>query len=205
MGGRSGSGTGSGWRAGGRDGGGRYRGKITNISGLESIKDPQTRKAVYEAISRYEAVMGIRQKNIKIANLNGAYGVHVTFGGQSQAIYLDRNTFNQTKAAIIKEKQAAYKSGWSTQTNKPIAHTVTHELGHATWNSYLTSSNAQAAAPSIRKLYSTFQKDRKKKGYGEYAHSNVNEFWAETVTKAVHGTSDKYTKAVKSITKKYKL
>lgn len=35
--------------------------------------------------------------------------------------------------------------------------------------------------------------------------TNVSEFWAETVTKAIHGKSDKYTTAVKNIAKKYKL
>lgn len=45
----------------------------------------------------------------------------------------------------------------------------------------------------------------KKSGYGKYAETNVSEFWAETVTKAIHGKSDKYTKKVKEICKKYKL
>ena len=40
---------------------------------------------------------------------------------------------------------------------------------------------------------------------GKYAETNVSEFWAETVTKAIHGKSDKYTKKVKEICKKYKL
>ena len=48
-------------------------------------------------------------------------------------------------------------------------------------------------------------KGKKKSGYGKYAETNVSEFWAETVTKAVHGKSDKYTKKVKEICKKYKL
>lgn len=49
------------------------------------------------------------------------------------------------------------------------------------------------------------KKDKTKKGYGRYSMTNVNEFWAETVTKAVHGRSDKYTTAVKRIARKYKL
>lgn len=47
--------------------------------------------------------------------------------------------------------------------------------------------------------------DKSKQGYGKYAKTNVNEFWAEVCTKAVHGKADKYTKAAKDIIKKYKL
>ncbi len=39
-------------------------------------------KATKQANSRYYAVMGVRQKNVKLADLGGsAYGVHVTRGG----------------------------------------------------------------------------------------------------------------------------
>ncbi len=48
-------------------------------------------------------------------------------------------------------------------------------------------------------------RDKKKSGYGKYARTNVSEFWAETVTKAVHGKADKYTRRVKAICAKYKL
>ena len=54
-------------------------------------------------------------------------------------------------------------------------------------------------------LFKSWKKDNKKSGYGKYAETNVSEFWAETVTKAIHGKSDKYTKKVKEICKKYKL
>ena len=57
----------------------------------------------------------------------------------------------------------------------------------------------------VKKLFNSWKKDNKKSGYGKYAETNVSEFWAETVTKAIHGKSDKYTKKVKEICKKYKL
>jgi len=53
-------------------------------------------------------------------------------------------------------------------------------------------------------MYVKFSKE-KPKGYGKYAYSNVNEFWAEVTTRAVLGSSDKYTRFVKSTIKKYKL
>lgn len=82
---------------------------------------------------------------------------------------------------------------------------MTHELAHATWNSHLSSPNAKAAGKEIKSLYKKWSGDKKKTGYGKYAKTNVNEFWAETITKGIHGKSDKYTKAAKSIVKKFKL
>ena len=98
-----------------------------------------------------------------------------------------------------------YNNGWQTKTNKPVAHVVTHELGHALWNTHKSSTNAIMAEVEIRKLYKQWKNDKKKTGYGLYSKSNINEFWAETCTKAVHGKADKYTNAVKDIVRKYKL
>ena len=54
-------------------------------------------------------------------------------------------------------------------------------------------------------MHKQWVKDKKKTGYGKYSQTNIDEFWAETVTKAVHGKADKYTKKAKDICKKYKL
>ena len=163
----------AGVKAGTNDGGGQYKGKISRVGSLVEMKDKAMYKATKEAISRYHAVMGVRQRNVKLADLGGsAYGVHVTRGGKSEAVY---------------------------------AHTVTHELAHATWNAHMTGANQKAAGKEVNALYKKWSRDKRKKGYGKYATTNVSEFWAETVTKAVHGKSDKYTKAVKAIAKKYKL
>lgn len=196
----------SGTRGGLQPGDANYKGKITGVESLKNIKDPQVYKEVGAAISRYHSVLGVRQKNVKLADLGaGTLGVHVTISGKSDAIYLNKKTFNQGKKAIVSQTKAGYDSGWHTKTNKPIAHTVTHELGHATWNSHLDSPSARAATPEVKKLYKQWKADKGKKGYGTYAKSNINEFWAETVTKAVHGKADKYTKGVKAIIKKYGL
>lgn len=199
--GRNSGGTGSGTK----DGGGSFKGKIKNVGSLVEMKDPAMYKATKQAISRYHSVMGVRQREVKLADFSGAYGVHVTAGGKSEAVYLNRSHFNQGAKKVAKDHAKNYTSGWSTHTNKPVAHTITHELAHATWNSHLTGANQRAASKDINKLYKTWMRDKKKTGYGKYARTNVNEFWAEVVTKAVHGKSDKYTKKAKSITKKYKL
>lgn len=163
-------------------------------------------KATKQAISRYHAVLGVRQREVKLADFPGAYGVHVTSGdGKSKAVYLNRSHFNQGAKRVASDHAANYTSGWSTHTNKPIAHTVTHELAHATWNEHLSGANQRAAGKEIRTLYRSWMRDKKKSGYGKYARTNVSEFWAETVTKAVHGKSDKYTRRVKAICKKYNL
>lgn len=206
MGGRSGGGAGPGG-LGGRDT--HYKGKIENVESLIHMKDPAMYKVTKEAIARYAAVMGgIGEKNIKLADLSkSTYGVQGTnvLTGKSAYIYLNKKYFNKTAAEFKAIKLDDYKSGWATKTNKPLAHTVTHELAHATWNTTMKGPDQIAAGKVINKVYSAWQKSSKKKGYGRYASSNVNEWWAETVTKAVHGKSDRYTKAVKGIAKKYNL
>lgn len=196
----------SGVRGGLQPGDSSYNGNVKNIESLVKMKDQQVYKATKEAISRYHAVLGVRQKNVKLADLSaGTLGVHVTADGKSEAVFLNKKAFNQKKGDIIRQTKKGYDSGWSTRTNKPIAHTVTHELAHATWNSHLTGANHVAAGKEVKDLYKSWLKDKKKSGYGKYAHTNVNEFWAEVSTKAVHGKADKYTKKVKQIVKKYKL
>lgn len=196
-------------RSGGNGMGGgdsNYVGNITEVESLKNIQDRKLYNEMKSAISRYYKTLGIPQKEVGLADLEDAYGVHITQNGKSAAIYLDKKIFKTgTVESITAKKTADYKSGWATKTNKPVAHTLTHELAHATWNSALTSPKAVAAGKQIGKLFTTWKGDRRKTGYGRYAKSNVNEFWAETITKGIHGQSDKYTKAALSIARKYKL
>lgn len=84
----------AGVKAGTNDGGGQFKSKISNVGSLVEMKDKAMYKATKEAISRYHAVMGVRQRNVKLADLGGsAYGVHVTRGGKSEAVYLEPRTF----------------------------------------------------------------------------------------------------------------
>lgn len=190
-------------------GGGDFKVKITeikNVESLKAIKDPKLYKEMKAAISRFHAVLGIPQRKVKLADLKGAYGVHVTENGKSEGVYLNKKLYKKgTAKSIAASKANDYKTGWATKTNKPVAHTVTHELAHATWNSHLTGGNQKAAGKAIKAVYKKWSADKKKKGYGQYSHTNVNEFFAETVTKGIHGKSDKYTKSLFGIIKKYKL
>jgi hypothetical protein len=186
-----------------------YNGKIGKTEALASIKNPHVYKAIKESISRFHSVLGVRQKDIKLATLEaGVGGVHISQGGVSKQVILNKSVFNgknTTKKSVEAWASSGYKSGHLTKTNKPVAHIITHELAHATWNSHLSSPNAKAATKSVNSLYKKWDADTKKKGYGSYAKTNVNEFWAEVSTKAVHGKADKYTREVKSIIKRFKL
>lgn len=184
----------------------KFKGKIEGVESIKNIKHADVYREVKSAISRYHAVLGVRQKEVKLADLPAnVSGAHVTSEGKSQSVYLNKDLFNSRKSTIIDEKRLGYKTGWSTKTNKPIAHTVTHELAHATWNSALKSPNARKAGKEISAVYKMWAKDKKKKGYGQYAKTSVNEFFSETITKGIHGKSDKYTRALFEIVKKHKL
>lgn len=163
---------------GGAERGGNYTGKISNIGSLKEIPDAEVYRLTSNAISRYHSVLGVRQTNVKLADLEGAYGVHVSRGGQSEGVFLDRQTFSQSRAQIESQKREAYRARVSTATNKPIAHTITHELAHATWNAHLTGANQVAAGREIRALYREWRADRqggmRSSAYGSYAGTNVS-------------------------------
>lgn len=180
-----------------------YNGKIENLRSVTTMQDKQMYKATKEAISNFYAKTGAIERNIKMAELsNTVYGI-----GSKGMVILNGKFFDRKNSKEFMEKQmkSEYKSGWQTETNKPIAHVLTHELGHTTWSSHGESANMKAASKEIKSLAKDWRKDTKKQGYGKYSHSNIDEFWAEVVTKAVHGKADKYTRKAKDIIKKYKL
>lgn len=205
MGGRSGGGGGMPPKQ--RGDGTANPGSIKNIEDLKNIKDPQLYKEMKAAISRFYKELGLKQKNVKLADMkSGWLGVHVTADGKSEGVYLNKKYFKNATPKQVKDMMTkGYKSKFHTETNKPVAHTITHELAHSVWTSHMTGAKQKAAGKEIAKFFTEWKKDKAKKGYGSYAGTNVNEFWAETITKAVHGKADRYTKALKAIVKKYKL
>lgn len=134
-----------------------YSGKIGKLESLASIKNPKVYKSVKESISRFHSVLGVRQKDIKLGQLeSGVGGVHISQGGVSKQVVLSRSIFNgknTTTQSVAGWAEKGYKSGHLTKTNKPVAHIVTHELAHATWNNHLTNPNAKAASKSVNSLY----------------------------------------------------
>lgn len=179
---------------------------ISSSLSIGDMKNRDMQKQLYRAISRYEKVMGVRERNVRLANIDGAYGVSYISTNGSQGVYLNKKFFDRKKKVVEADyKRIEYKTGGKNVTNRASQHTMTHELAHATWTSAYSSPNHQAAGKEINSLYNQFKKDRKKKEYGSYGRSNVDEFWAEVVTKGIHGKSDKYTKKAISIARKYKL
>lgn len=195
-------------RGGLQPGDSSFTGSIRNPEDLVKIKNPAVYREMKSAIARYHSVMGVREQSVKIADLPpNTYGVQTTDvrTGRSTGVFINKKVHNQSKATIEKYIRRGYDNGWTTRTNKPIAHAITHELAHASWNSAMKGVKYKAAQKEIQKLSARWLADKNKKGYGKYAHSNLDEFWAEVVTKAVHGTQDRYTAAVKRIAKKYQL
>ena len=72
-----------------------YSGKIGKLESLASIKNPKVYKSVKESISRFHSVLGVRQKDIKLGQLeSGVGGVHISQGGVSKQVVLSRSIFN---------------------------------------------------------------------------------------------------------------
>ena len=179
-----------------------------------SIKDMKNRdmqKELQQAISRYESVLGLRERTIKLANTPGAYGVTYIGPDGSHGIYLNKSYFDVPKAEFAKtyaQSNYARRTGFKNTTRKPAQHTITHELAHATWTSGYTSDKAQKAGKEIKALYREFMKDTstvRKKNYGSYGSKDVDEFWAEVITKGIHGDNDRYTRKALSIARKHRL
>lgn len=179
---------------------------LTTATSIGGMKHRDMEKQISRAISRYEKVMGVRERHVRLADIDGAYGVTYFDANGSQGIYLNRKSFDTSKRKFeAAYKKANYDNGFKNVTNRAAQHTVTHELAHATWTSSYTSAKCRAAGKEINQLYRQWYGDKNKKGYGRYAKKDVDEFWAEVVTKGIHGKADKYTKKAIGIAKKYKL
>ncbi len=182
---------------------------VKNSRSISTIADRSVAKELQQGISRFHAVLGVRERSVRIADLSGMNALGVTYlggDGKSTGILLNEKFFDRKRKKIINDvRKNHYDSGYKNRTNAPLQHTITHELAHATWNASMSTANARGAKKEVTQLYHRWLKDKKKKGYGSYGATNVSEFWAEAVTKAVHGKSDKYTKRVINIARKYKL
>ena len=127
--------------------------KVSNVESLQNIKDKAVYNSVKESISRYETVLGVRQRDVVLGDLpSGVGGVHITANGKSQQIVLNKAVFNNDLKSLESWAKKGYESGHITKTNKPAAHIVTHEMAHATWNKNMTSGKAQAAGKSTIEL-----------------------------------------------------
>lgn len=123
------------------------------------MKDPQLYKATKEAISRFHSVLGVRERNIKLADLDGPTMGISGDGG----IYLNKRYYNKSYKDLVGIEKRDYKKGFDTVTNKPQTHIVTHELAHSLWSRSKTGANHKAAEKrSNRSIKSGVQIQRKK-------------------------------------------
>lgn len=179
----------------------------SSATGLDTLPNREVVKALNSAISTYEAKIGLRERNIKVADIGGGdYGVTGITTNGSNGVYLNRQFFSGKKKDIERVyKESNYATGLKNVTNRAIKHTITHELAHATWTDAYSKPHQKAAGKEIKALFKTWKADTKKKGYGSYGTKDVNEFFAEGVTKALHGKQDKYTRKLLNIVNKYNL
>jgi len=186
--------------AGGLDRDTNYTGNITEVESLINMKDADMYRAAKQAISNFSAKLGVPEREVKLADLSkGVMGV-----GRQGGVYLNKKYYNRSISEFRKIMDRAYDTQHLTRTNKPVAHTITHELAHASWTSDLETPKARAAGVEIRRLYNSFKRN-KPAGYGTYAYSNIDEFWAEASTRAAHGTADSITRRIRAIYRKYNL
>ena len=184
---------------------------ISSEGSISTMNNRDMQKELQQAISRYEAVLGVRQRKVMLADLKGAFGATTMNGDGSLAVYVDRGFFDRPKDEVEKDyvnQNYRRRGGFKNTTRKPAQHTLTHELAHATWSSNYRNPKHQAAGKEINEVYKTFMKDKsssRKKNYGSYGTENADEFFAEVVTKAIHGDNDNYTRKIKAIVKKYNL
>jgi hypothetical protein len=189
----------------GGDGGGNFQGTIDNIGSLKDMQNRDLQRQVQQGISKFESRLGVRS-NVLLADLQGAVGVAATdrVTGKTQ-VYLNRGHFEVATPADVKAyKKKSYDSGFLTRTNKPTQHTVVHELAHALWNNHRKDAKSLTAGKDIAKVYKQFLRENPKQ-YGSYSRKNINEFYAEVMTKGILGKSDKYSRALINISKKNKL
>lgn len=146
-------------------------GKMLNTATTTGgMKHRDMEKQINRAISRYEKVMGVRERSVKLADISGAYGVTYIGPNGSKGIYLSRSIFDTSKRKFeAAYKKSNYDNGFKNITNRAAQHTVTHELAHATWTSSYQSAKHKAAGKEITSLYKSWSKDRKKKAMAHTA------------------------------------
>ena len=88
----------SGTRGGLQPGDATYKGSVGKPEPLVNMKDPALYKATKEAISRYHSVLGVRQKNVKLAELSALMAYTLRLMGSQRV-------FTLTKSISCKRKK----------------------------------------------------------------------------------------------------
>ncbi|NBU34738.1 hypothetical protein EBS40_09020 [bacterium] len=187
---------------------------LVGAESLSTIADPVLRKDIQSAISRFASIFGgVSERVIKIADFqvlpsdfHGALAVQYE-GGKSQnyirGIYLNKDFWTDKKTVNRRIKEW-YDMGWFVRTSNPTRHIVMHELAHAKWSRLKSSRSARNARKEVTKLYRQWRR-KERPGWGDYAKKNVDEFFAEGLSKHALGSGDRYTRRLVKILKENNL
>ena len=186
-------------------------------STIGDMKHKDTAKMLMKAVTKFQTTLGLPTRMVRIADL--PKGVRGVMFPDSNTVYLDQKLFEQPLSKVEEHfKKSRGMHGWDTRTSKQVRQVPTHELAHAYWNSSQKDPKSLEMGKELRKLYREYMRDGKKKGYGKYSHTNVDEFFAETTAaivnpryhdRTVNGVTTKarsnyYVDEVKKIIKKYR-
>lgn len=185
--------------------------EIGTISPLDSIPDKVLRDQQRAVISRIFKRYGFEADTVALAPLGGAWGVNVQSIGNDgvNKVYLSKAAY-KSAGKIREAKVSAYKQGWSVKTRNPLQHTLVHELAHSKW---ISEKDQNGIKKRIQPLWEQYQAEVESKikkygrkeyakylSIGQYAGTNINEFWAEASTQYLIGAKQtKYSKAVGKI------
>ena len=199
-----------------------------NPKPLSSLDKPLY-KEMMQAIKNFRDEYGLPTENIIVGDLPKTEAGRTilratTFGTtirESKYIVLN-SQYNTIDKVLNYEKKG---KGDFIESNKPLHSSITHELAHTLWDPvwsdnavkmknrigkdtfdkmYPKGSKYIKAGQEIRKVYSDWKKDKRKKGWGRYANDTVAEFWAEGINKHLTGNKDKYTRQLDKIAKTLK-
>ena len=91
---------------------------LTTATSTGGMKNRDMEKQINRAISRYEKVMGVRERHVRLADIDGAYGVTYIGANGSQGIYLSRRHFDTSKRKFeAAYKKSNYDNGFKNVTN----------------------------------------------------------------------------------------
>ena len=173
---------------------------------------PSVFRELKAGVSKVESRIGIDlpQGNLGFTDDGrGFIGIH--FGeGTGRTVLFNRAFYNRNVKDILADFRYQYKVKFLTESNSPLQHVVVHELGHSIWVSSVEgkSSKLRELSNGINRLYDLHKRDVAR-GYlpiSKYARKDIDEFFAETFTKAIIGKrQNKYSRDLLKLLRKYKV
>lgn len=154
--------------------------------------NPAVFRELKAGVSKVESRIGIDlpQGNLGFEENSERLGVH--FGsGDDRTVLLQKAFFNRNSSEIIKDLRREFKRKWAVTSPTPLQYVIVHELGHSIWVDRVEGRAKELFKlnKGILALHQKFLRDtaRGRTPISIYARYNINEFFAETFTKAIIG------------------